>query len=254
MPGRINLIAPILKSGWWYPQQCSSYTFTMPTNFMIFVPWDDCPAGTPLSDLGVWLTTAASGGTANLHLALYDSDINGQPGAKIGETAAIDLTSGTGTAKSGPITRANSGCVTTAGSQVVNDLSSGLVTATDVGKTVTGTGIPANTVVLSVVPGNSFTLSKNATVDGTATVTFTKPVATGRRLYRSIVLQGTAGTGPVISGENPPAATSRNVGWSAIQSGSVQCFNIGTVAGALPDPAGVVAPETVAARVLCKIG
>lgn len=253
MPGRINLITPILKSGWWYPQQNSSYTFTMPTNFMIFVPWDDCPAGTPISDLGLWLTTGASGGSANLHLALYDSDVNGQPGVKLGETAAIDVTSGSGAAISGVITRGDTGCFTNS-TNVVDVSVAGKATLADIGKTVTGTGIPAGTVVTGVVPGNSITMSKAATSSSTITVTFTKPIATGRRLYRAIVLQGTAGTGPVISGENPPAGTSRNMGWSAIQSGSVQCFNIGTVAGALPDPAGVVAPETVAARVLCKIG
>lgn len=44
------------------------------------------------------------------------------------------------------------------------------------GQAVTGTGIPANTTVVSKVPGVSVTLSANATAAGTVSLTFT-PVA-----------------------------------------------------------------------------
>jgi HK97 family phage major capsid protein len=48
----------------------------------------------------------------------------------------------------------------TSGSSVVTDTS---ILATDLGRKVTGTGIPAGTVVTSVVPGTSFTMSQVAT-------------------------------------------------------------------------------------------
>lgn len=44
-----------------------------------------------------------------------------------------------------------------------------------IGRSVTGTGIPANTTIISVNPGVSFTLSQNATASGTVTATFTVP-------------------------------------------------------------------------------
>jgi hypothetical protein len=64
--------------------------------------------------------------------------------------------------------RSDAGDGTTNGSAVVTDAAT---TAYDVGKSVTGTGIPAGTVIVSVIPGVSFTMSNAATATGTVTVT-----------------------------------------------------------------------------------
>ena len=56
--------------------------------------------------------------------------------------------------------RVDANCGTTNASNVVTDAA---CVAADFNKTVTGTGIPANTVVTAVTPGVSFTISKNAT-------------------------------------------------------------------------------------------
>lgn len=58
-------------------------------------------------------------------------------------------------------------CGLTIGSPVVTDPSA--VQAYD-GATVTGTGVPPSTTILSAVPGVSFTMSANATVTGTETL------------------------------------------------------------------------------------
>lgn len=62
---------------------------------------------------------------------------------------------------------------TTAGSATVT---SGSWSANDLGRAVTGTGIPASTTVTAVTPGVSAVLSKNATANGTAvSLTVTNP-------------------------------------------------------------------------------
>lgn len=62
-----------------------------------------------------------------------------------------------------PATR-NDTATVTSGSTVVSDTT---VTSTDVGSTVTGTGIPANSSIVSVTPSTSFILSAPATAAGT---------------------------------------------------------------------------------------
>jgi hypothetical protein len=58
----------------------------------------------------------------------------------------------------------------TNGSTQINDTA---ITAADVGKLVSGTGIPANTTVLAVTPGASFLMSRPATGSGATSVTIT---------------------------------------------------------------------------------
>lgn len=61
-------------------------------------------------------------------------------------------------------------CTLTTGSAVVLDSSA---VAAYAGATVTGTGVPASTTILSTVPGVSFTMSANATVTGAQTLSIT---------------------------------------------------------------------------------
>lgn len=71
--------------------------------------------------------------------------------------------------------RQHGGCGTTSGSAVVTD---SLITSDDAPTsgaqaqvTVSGTGIPANATIVSVVPGVSFTMNVNATATGSALLT-----------------------------------------------------------------------------------
>lgn len=64
--------------------------------------------------------------------------------------------------------RADAGCVTTNGSAVVTDAA---ITLADVGKQVSGTGIPLGVTIVSVVAAISFTMSDEATASGTITAT-----------------------------------------------------------------------------------
>lgn len=64
--------------------------------------------------------------------------------------------------------RVDAGCVTTNTSPVVTDAA---VTLNDVGKPVSGTGIPAGATIIAVNPGVGFTMSANATASGTVPVT-----------------------------------------------------------------------------------
>lgn len=72
--------------------------------------------------------------------------------------------------------RVDASCGTTNTSPVVTDAA---ITANDVGKPVTGTGIPANTTIIGVTPGVSFTMSANATATGTVSVTLAAVVDAG---------------------------------------------------------------------------
>lgn len=67
-----------------------------------------------------------------------------------------------------PLTRTDAGCGTTNGSTQVTDAS---VAGGDVGKVVSGAGIPANTTIVAVSPGVRFVLSKPATATATVTLT-----------------------------------------------------------------------------------
>jgi hypothetical protein len=63
-------------------------------------------------------------------------------------------------------------CVLASGSPVVQDPAA--INAYQ-GATVTGTGVPGGTTILSAVPGVSFTMSANATVTGSQTLTVQTP-------------------------------------------------------------------------------
>lgn len=80
--------------------------------------------------------------------------------------------------------RTDASCATTNSNPVVADAA---VVATDLGRTVTGTGIPANTFVGTVIPGTSFRLSSSPTSQADVNATASNnPV--------SLVIGGTMGT------------------------------------------------------------
>jgi hypothetical protein len=64
--------------------------------------------------------------------------------------------------------RTDPSCGTTSGSPTVTDTAAA---AGDVGKSVSGTGVPAGATILTVTAGVSFTMSVNATATGTASLT-----------------------------------------------------------------------------------
>lgn len=74
------------------------------------------------------------------------------------------------TSETGYSGRAFADAVTTNGSPTLTSLTAWF-TASDVGKTITGTGIPGSTTIASVQSSSSVTLSQNATASGTVTAT-----------------------------------------------------------------------------------
>lgn len=66
------------------------------------------------------------------------------------------------------VPRVDAASGTTTGSPTVTDTSA---VAFDVGKVVTGAGIPAGTTIISVNPGVGFTMSQNATATASVSVT-----------------------------------------------------------------------------------
>jgi hypothetical protein len=75
-----------------------------------------------------------------------------------------------------PTARSDTLCVTNSTVTVANTKCNGY----DVGGTVTGTGIPASTTVVSVIPGVSWTLSNAATASGTVTLSIATLYAAAR--------------------------------------------------------------------------
>ena len=67
-------------------------------------------------------------------------------------------------------------CTTTNGSAVVTTTGSFTTSGVVAGQKVTGTGIPANTYVLTKDSATQITLSSNATAAGTVTLTFPGPI------------------------------------------------------------------------------
>lgn len=65
----------------------------------------------------------------------------------------------------------------TSGSAAVT-AAAGTFSQEDVGRTVTGTGVPANATILSVTSGTAATLSANATATNTAAATLGQATAT----------------------------------------------------------------------------
>lgn len=95
--------------------------------------------------------------------------------------------------------RTDAGCVTTNTSATVTDTS---ITSSDVGRLVTGAGIPANTTVLSVTAGTSFVLSSAATASATVSLTISDTLYDGLSVTGTltaagqlVVLQYAAATG-----------------------------------------------------------
>ena len=89
-----------------------------------------------------------------------------------------------------PAARTDTSCATTSGSAVVQDTSAG---TGDVGQQVSGTGVPARTVIIAVSAGVSFTMSANATATSTPTVSLTIGSAISSVLIENCSLRTTAG-------------------------------------------------------------
>jgi hypothetical protein len=149
-------------------------------------------------------------------------------------------------------TRADASCGTTNNSAVVTDAAA---VAGDVGKPVSGTGIPAGTTIISVVPGTSFTMSQNATATGTitATVGYTPVDAGSGKTFRNISLKSFGAPDCVIALETSQdgstwteqdRVTGPNWGYTAMHHARrysrANVINLGTGAG----PVGAVISYT----------
>ena len=75
-----------------------------------------------------------------------------------------------------------------------------------VGASITGTGIPANTTIVSVTPGVSFTLSNNATQTGT----FSYTVVLASPAFQSVNDSSSIGSTPSILTVNPSTTSGLN--------------------------------------------
>lgn len=102
--------------------------------------------------------------------------------------------------------RVDAGSGTTNLSPVVTDTSA---VASDVGKPVTGAGIPAGTTIISVVPGVSFTMSANATATASVPVTVVAAIDAGAgHNWRNIYLKvATPARDAVVALETSPDNT-----------------------------------------------
>jgi hypothetical protein len=102
--------------------------------------------------------------------------------------------------------RVDASCGTTNTSPVVTDAA---ITLGDVGKPVSGTGIPAGATIIGVVPGVSFTMSANATATGTVSVTVASTSDAGAgKTYRQFTLRAqSAANDSVVALETSPDGT-----------------------------------------------
>jgi len=107
--------------------------------------------------------------------------------------------------------RQDTGCGTTNLSATVTDVN---VAASDVGATVTGTGIPANSVINSVNPGVSFVMNNQATATGSVTLT---------------ILDFTQNTGTALSEVN--FCYTYNAGYFAIEKAYTEASPLPVIAG-----------------------
>lgn len=108
----------------------------------------------------------------------------------------------TASATGAPAARVDAGCGTTNTSPVVTDAA---ITAGDVGKPVSGTGIPAGTTIIGVTPGVSFTMSANATATGTVSVTVANVADAGAgKTYRQLNLRVMGANDAIVALETSP--------------------------------------------------
>jgi hypothetical protein len=248
-----SLISAATKTTLWYGNTSDIGVAVQPAaSALELIPFDVPGASMVVSNLGFYLNASGTTGTSAIKLAIYDVDSFGLPGVLLCQAnGTIDGTTAPG-AKTLPLTRADAGCVTVNGSVLVTDVSAVL---TDVGRTVTGTGIAGSTVVTGVTPGVSFTMSNPATASGTVTVTMTNFKITQPRVWLAYVHQGTASTLPA-----PIGTTSLGEGVdgvSAIPAGAVAVRGLALagVSGALTADltgAGYTADTATAVRVLAQ--
>jgi len=118
-------------------------------------------------------------------------------------------------------------CGTTSGSTTVTDTS---VLATDIGRLVTGTNIPANATITSVTAGTSFTFATptGATATGTGTVSLTL-AQVGPTVTADFRSDSNALTSIAIKGNHPTAAISVASGSGPVIIGGTARVLTGTV-------------------------
>lgn len=104
------------------------------------------------------IRTVVTGGTKTLQITALES-LNPYVRALYDDVPVAALA---------PLSRVDAGCGTTSASATVTDTAA---VAGDVGSTVTGTGVPANTTIIAVTPGTGFTMSANATATGSVSLT-----------------------------------------------------------------------------------
>jgi hypothetical protein len=118
----------------------------------------------------------------------------------------LDSSVGSNHTDFGSVSRTDSGCVTTSTSTTVTDSH---VKTADVGRSVTGSGIPASTTIVSVVASTSFVMSQAATASATVSLTVTD-ISCVTTSGSAVVLDSAIGTvdvGKTVTGAGIPGGT-----------------------------------------------
>jgi autotransporter-associated beta strand protein len=116
-----------------------------------------------------------------------------------GVTALAVTTAGSGY-NGAPLVAINDAGITQSGTTVLasNTIAMADTTNVYVGQIVTGTGIPAGSIVTAVTPGTSITISQNASAAGTPTLTFKGQGATAYATYAGGAITGYVVTNPGV--------------------------------------------------------
>lgn len=119
-------------------------------------------------------------------------------------------------------TRTDAECITNS-TAMVKDTH---ITAADVGSTVSGPGIPGNTVILSVEANVSFTMNRAATKSETVSLTIKQ---NGPTITADLVSDSTAKTGILIRGTHSTAAIAVAAGSGSIIFGGTTALESSTI-------------------------
>jgi autotransporter-associated beta strand protein len=116
-----------------------------------------------------------------------------------GVTALAVTTGGSGY-NGAPIVTINDAGITQSGTTALASNTIAMADTTDVyiGQIVTGTGVPAGSIVTAVTPGTSITISQNASAAGTPTLTFKGQGATAYATYAGGAITGYVVTNPGV--------------------------------------------------------
>jgi hypothetical protein len=159
------------------------------------------------ADVGLTVTQTAGNaavGAGSYIVTVVDDDEVVLNQATTGTETGITVSIG-GSSRSVPTITTATGSTTLTGA-------AGKFVATDVGRPITGTGIPANTIINAVTPtGNGATLSRAATAPGTVTVAVSPAAQIPDGTYTMTV---------VTNGDLNAAATDPDYSQSIITSGS----------------------------------